>query len=162
MRKSLMVAAAAATLSLGAAVPLAANQVSAESGTSSTTLVDKIASKFNLNKDEVQQVFDENREARQAEHEQAYKDKLAAAVKAGTLTQEQADKAQAKHDELKAEMEKNREAFKDMTHEERHAAMDKKRTELKQWAQDNGIDESYVMPGGPGGHRGGMHGPGSN
>ncbi len=149
-----MVAATAATLTLGAAAPLAAHAVQAESADSGSSLVDKIASKFNLNKDEVQKVFDENRAAHEAEHEQDFKDKLATLVKEGKITQAQSDKIQAKHDEMKADRDKNMESFKNMTEDERKAAMDAKRDELKQWAQDNGIDESYLMPmrgGGPGG-----------
>ena len=112
MKKNLLVAATAATLSLGALVPMAA-MAQSDSTTGSSSIVDKIASKFSLNKADVQKVFDEEHVARQAEHEQAYKDKIAAAVKDGKLTQAQADKVLAKHAEMKAEMEKNRDAMKE-------------------------------------------------
>lgn len=159
MKKRLMVAATAAALSFGAVVPAAATIAThAESGTnsSSSSIVDKIASKFSLNKAEVQKVFDEERATREAEREQAYKDKLATAVKDGKLTQAQADKAQAKHNEIKAEMEARHDEMKDKTDADRKASMEARRTELKKWAADNGIDESYLRPDGG---RGGHHGP---
>lgn len=157
MKKHLLVAATAVTIGLGAAIPAAVTVSSlAESDTSTkSSIVDTLATKFNLKKEDVQKVFEEEHTARHAEREQAYKDTLAQAVKDGKLTQAQADKVQAKHDELKAEMEKNRDAMKDKTREERKAEMDKKREELKKWASDNGIDESYLMPG----HGGRGHGP---
>jgi hypothetical protein len=128
--------------------------VSALSGDtgSSTSIVEKIASKFNLNKAEVQKVFDEERTVHEAEHQQAMKDRLAQAVKDGKLTQDQADKITAKQAEMKAYMD----SLKDKTHEERHMAMESKRTELEQWAKDNNIPTEYLgKMGGRGGHGGG-------
>lgn len=160
MKKSLLIGATVVTLGVGTLVPLAAH---AQTGTSAsgTSIVDKIASKFNLNKADVQKVFDEEHAARETEREQRAADKLAELVKAGTLTQAQADKITAKRAEMKANREANKESFKDMTEAERKAAMDAKKAELDQWAKDNGIDAKYLMPGGGG--RGGFgHGPEAN
>lgn len=161
MNKNLLVAVAVTALSIGAISPLVA---SADTNSGQNTIADKIATKFNLNKDEVQKVFDEEHAARNKEMEQNYKDKLAEAVKNGKITQEQADKIQQKHTEIEAERDKNREAFKNMSHDERHAAMEKKRAELEQWAKDNGIDEQYLRPslGGHGPGRNGPHDRGEN
>ena len=149
-----MIAATAATLSLGALVPVAA-MAQSDTATGSSSIVDKIASKFNLNKADVQKVFDEEHTARQDEREQKSKDELAALVKAGTLTQAQADKISAKRTEMKADMEKNRTAMQSKTEAERRAAMEAKKAELDKWAADNGIDVKYLMPDrggrGPGG-----------
>jgi hypothetical protein len=157
VKKNLLVVATAATLSLGALVPVAA-MAQSDTSTNGTSIVDKIASKFNLNKADVQKVFDEERATREAEREQDAKDELAALVKAGTLTQAQADKITAKRTEIKADMEANRDAMKDKTEAERKATMDAKKAELDKWASDNGIDAKYLMPGhgkghGPGGPR---------
>lgn len=160
MKKSLLIGASVITLGVGALVPLAAH---AQTGTTSTgtSIVDKIASKFNLNKADVQKVFDEDRATHQAEREQQEATKLADLVKAGTLTQAQADKITAKRAEMKADMEKNKDSFKTMTEAERKAAMDAKKTALDQWAKDNGIDAKYLMLGGRG-QGGPGHGPDSN
>lgn len=156
MKKSLLVAATVATLGVGIMAPIAAYADTGSTSTGNSSLVDKIASKFHLNKTDVQKVFDEDRTARQAEHEQAAKDQLAAWVKDGTLTQAQADKITAKRTEIKADREANHDKFESMTNTERKAAMDAKKADLEKWASDNGIDIKYVMPGRGGeGHMGG-------
>lgn len=154
MKKNLLIVASMATVGLGLGVPaVMANTASAQSNNNS--IVDKISSKFNLNKSDVQKVFDEERANHMAEREKAFADRLATLVKDGKITQAQADKITAKHGEMKAYMD----SMKDKTREERHKAMEQKRTELQKWAKDNGIDEKYVMGGGPGRHGGGrgMH-----
>ena len=157
MRKRLIVAATAATLSLGAAIPLVASAAQAGGTTGRVSLVDQIASKFSLNKADVQKVFDDNRTANQATHSQAFTARLATLVKDGQLTQVQADKIQAKQTEIAA----FKASLKSKTPAERQAAMKTERDAVAQWAKANGIDASYLMPGrggtmGPGGH-GGMH-----
>ena len=122
-------------------------------------LVDTIASKFNLNKSDVQKVFDENRTAHQAEREQKMKERLDQAVKDGKLTQAQEDALIAKHKELEATRQANHDAMKDKTKAERKATMDAERTAYKQWLSDNGIPADYGMMGGRGGMHGEMHGP---
>lgn len=161
MKKALLIGASVVTLGVGALVPLAAHAQTATTSTTSTSIVDKIASKFNLSKADVQKVFDEDRATHEAEREQQAATKLAELVKAGTLTQAQADKITAKRAELKADMEKNKDSFTSMTEAERKTAMDAKKTALDQWAKDNGIDVKYLMPG-MGEHGGLGHGPNTN
>lgn len=157
MKKNLLIAATAATLSLGALVPVAA-MAQSDTTTGSSSIVDKLASKFNINKADVQKVFDEEHTARQAEREQKSKDELASLVKAGTLTQAQADKITAKRAELKSTMDANLGTMKDKSQEERKAAMDSKKAEIDKWASDNGIDAKYLMLGhGEGRGHGGPH-----
>lgn len=161
-KKVLLTAAAVSVIGAGS-LGFAAH---AQSG--SDTMVDKISQRFNLNKNDVQKVFDEDREVRQAEHQQKYEEMLNQAVKDGKLTQAQKDKVLAKHNELKKEMDHNREEMKNKTQEERqqlreqrHDEMDKKKAEVEQWEKDNGIPTGYLMPrmgDGPGGR--GMHGHG--
>lgn len=64
-------------------------------------LVTAIAKKFNLKESDVQQVFDEQREQKKAELEQKAQEKLTKAVKAGTLTQAQADAITEKRKKMK-------------------------------------------------------------
>ncbi len=153
-----MIAATAATLSLGAMVPLGMSVAAhAQGNNTGSSIVDKIASKFNLNKTDVQKVFDENRATNQAERKQAAANQLATLVKDGKLTQAQADLITAKRAELQADMQKNRDAMKDKTQDEREAARAAEKADIDKWAADNGIDAKYLMPG-PG-HNGGK-GPG--
>ena len=167
MKKKLLIAGAAATLGL-AGLGVTAYAATTDGGNG---LVEAIASKFNLNKDEVQKVFDEQKSKMDAEREQRIKDELATLVKEGKLTQEQADKLIAK----RAEMEKDREANRpdkdgkkpsEMTDAEREAKkkeMEAKKTELDTWLKEQGISAEYGRflmggRGGPGGH--GMGDPG--
>lgn len=137
-KKTLMVAAAITTLGVGGAMGMQ-GVVNAATGTNPSSprsgLVDKIASKFNLNKDDVQAVFDAQRTEMEAQRAQEVKDRIAQAVKDGKITQDQADKITAKFQEMQA----NRDAMKDKTAAERKQAMQQNRDDMKQWAQDNGI-----------------------
>ena len=171
MKKHLLVAGAVTTVGLaGLAGATVAN---AETNSTSSTnpmssLVDAISSKFNLNKTDVQKVFDEQRTKMEAEREQEVKDQVAQLVKDGKLTQDQADKINAKRAELEKEREAQRTADQNLNESERQAKreemrtqMDAKKTELDTWLKDNGIDTqyAYLLMGGRGGHGGpgGMH-----
>lgn len=145
MKKALLASGAIATLGIAGFV--GATTVSAASETQSRGidgLVTKIAERFSLSKDDVQKVFDEERQAREAEREQAMKERLSQAVTDGKLTQEQADLIIAKHEEMQA----FRDSLTGKTDAERRAAMDEKRAELKQWAEDNDIPSGYGLFGG--------------
>jgi Skp family chaperone for outer membrane proteins len=167
MRKRLLAAATVATLGV-AGVSTGAAFATTNSGDGSdpmSSLVSALASKFDLNKEEVQAVFDEQREAMDAEREQELKDKVAALVEEGSLTQAQADAINEKRAELKKEREADRDSTADKTAEERKSEMEEKRTALDTWLEDNDIDQKYAYllmgghgrghgPGGPGGLRG--------
>ncbi len=142
-----IVGAGAMTLSASAATNASSREDS---------LASKIASKFNINKDEVKKVLDEDHQARQAERQadmtKKLEDRLTQAVKDGKLTEAQKTKIL---DYMKTQ-QSFMDSLKDKTEEERKTAMDQKRQEIQKWAKDNGIDEKYVMPfGGHGGHKGG-------
>lgn len=134
---------------------------SAESGTTASTdpmssLVDKIASTFNLDKTKVQEVFDEQRSEMETTREAERETKLQALVDNGTITAEQKTAIEAKLEAMKTERESNKDDFRNMTDEERKTAMDKKKTELEAWAKEQGIDLAKLKGifGGPGGgHR---------
>lgn len=121
-------------------------------------LIEKLVAKFNLKQADVQKVFDENRNEREAEHEQRAKEQLDQLVKDGKITQEQSDKIIAKAKELKAARDTDRTSMDGKTDEERKAAMEAKRTEIDNWLSDNGLDKEYGryllmghVRGGPGG-----------
>lgn len=125
-------------------------------------LIDAIATKFNLDKDEVQTVFNEQRTVMEAEREQDAKDTVAQLVTDGKLTQAQADAINAKRAELEVQREAERSSGDAKTPEERKATREVHRTELDKWLSDNNISEDYAYllmgerghGGGPGGPRG--------
>ncbi len=118
-----------------------------------STLVTTIAHKFNLNQDEVQtvvdQVMEDERVQRQAEHAQLLTTRLASAVKSGKLTQAQADLLVAKMKEMQAAHA----TLSSLTADERMAKIKSDRTALEAWATSNNIPKEYLFFG-PGGQRG--------
>lgn len=108
------------------------------------SLVDTIASTFNLNKTDVQKVFDDQRQARQAAHQQKYEARVRQAVKDGTLTQDLADQLVAKQKELAS----YRDSLKGKTPAERRSAMKTEWDNFAQWARSNKIAQN-LWPFGP-------------
>lgn len=119
-----------------------------------TSLVQAIATKFNLKTTDVQAVFDSQKTEMDAQRTQDYKTSLDQAVKDGKLTQAQEDLLVAKQAEEKTFMD----SLKSMSATDRQTAMQTHMTDLKKWATDNNIPQEY-LPMGPGG-RGGHGGPG--
>jgi hypothetical protein len=149
-KQSLLVASTAAIIGLatiGTGITLAA-------APAKSTIVDKLAERFNLNRDDVQKVFEEHRQETQIERQQKLKDRLDQAVKDGKLTQVQEDAILAKVQEVEAFMA----TLKDKTPTEREAAIKTEMDSVKQWVKDNNIPEQYVMPFKGGMRRGGQPG----
>lgn len=163
--KKIIIPALALITLLGAGAYGVSRASADEMGSGMTSLVEKISTKFGLNKDEVQKVFEEERDERQTQMKARYEERLNEAVSKGELTEEQEKLLLAKREEMQTEREKNRENHQNLSMEERKAEMEKRRTELEQWAKDNGIDVKYLMmgPGGMarGGHGGFMRGAGN-
>lgn len=127
--KSLLVAGAVATVSLAGITGLGvASAATSTYGTSGTSIVDKLAAKFNLKKEDVQAVFDENHAAHEAEHQQEVSDRLQKLVDNGKITADQKTKIEAKMKELQS-------------------ARDAEMKALDAWADQNKIDRRYVMMG---------------
>lgn len=115
-------------------------------------IISAISQKFNLNKTDVQKVFDEQRTANQVKMEQKFTDSINKAVTDGKLTQDQANKIIAKHAEVKSQ----RDALQGKTPEEVKSAMKTQGDALKQWAKDNNIPMQYLMFAGQNGKGQGM------
>lgn len=113
------------------------------------TIIQKIADKFKLNKDEVQSVFDENRAERQGKMVERFETNLNKAVESGKITEAQKSAILAKHKEIQVK----RDELKDLPQEERHNAMQKIHEEMQKWAKDNGIDISQIAGPRGEGHR---------
>ena len=104
------------------------------------SLIQKIVEKFGLKQADVESVFEEHRNQKQQEMQQRYQTRLDEEVKNGTITEEQKQLILKKHEELQAEREKNRDAWQNMTQEERKAEHEKRQEEMKSWAEENGIN----------------------
>jgi hypothetical protein len=135
-----------------------AAQVSAAADTTDprTSLIQKLADTFHVDKSKVQAVFDEQHTQMQADREKDYEAQLTQAVEGGELTSAQKTSVLAERKKLAAKIEAIMKDDSTDTREERRAAMDKVRTEGQDWAKANNIDAKWLMGGG-GGH---MHGPG--
>ncbi len=118
-------------------------------------MVQRMAEKFNLNKDEVVKFVDEDLANMQAERKADFESKLSESVTAGKITEAQKAAIIAKHDELDAK----RDALRDERTDDREAFRDQMealRTEMTDFLKSQGVDES-IMPE-PKGPRGGMGG----
>ncbi|MDB5176820.1 MAG: hypothetical protein JWN75_488 [Candidatus Saccharibacteria bacterium] len=157
LTKSLIVTSVVGTLGLGGmATAGVANAVSSTSSSSDSTssLIDKIASTFNIDKTKVQSLFDENQTALEADRAAKQATELQKLVDAKTITAVQKTAIEAKIAELKKQREADKTTMNSLTDAERKAKMDAKRTELETWAKAQGIDLTKLNGILGGGHRG--------
>lgn len=104
-------------------------------------LVERLATKFNLDQTEVKSVVDEFRKEKGVEHEAKFNAKLELAVKEGKLTAEQKNQIIIKHEEVKNKLDTIK-AIADKT--ERKQAVEQLKSDLKKWAQENDIPERWL------------------
>lgn len=157
MKKALLVTGATTIVGLASFAGVA-NAATSGSSTSGDSLVDKIATKFNLNKSDVQAVFDADRTEHDAERQQKLEERLSQAVTDGKITSEQKDEILAKLKDMQTYMD----SIKDKSEDEKRSLMKTKMDELKKWAEDNNLSDYMPMghgPGGPGGRGGDMAPP---
>jgi len=155
IKKSLLVAGVVTTLGAtgiaGTSIASAATPTEFGMNDSSSSLITRIAKRFNLKQSEVKKVFDQDHQTHMKEAEARFKSKLNTAVKQGKLTSSQRSKILAKNAELKKNMEAMHKTMKNKTEAQRHALMQKQRTSLQKWATQNKIPAAYfhfVMGGG--------------
>ena len=120
-------------------------------------IVQRLVDRFNLNRDDVVAVFEGLAEEHQAEHQAEVDARLETQVEKGNLTEDQKNALIAKRDELRAQFEADKEAFKDMTSDERKAFLAEREAELKAWAEANETDVKFLARFGAEFHRGGMN-----
>jgi hypothetical protein len=164
MKKKLMIVATVATIGVGALGVGVANAAASTSGTTGTSIVDKIAAKFGLKKADVQAVFDQDHADHEATELTDLQTKLKTAVTDGKLTQAQSDAIVTEFKSLESSRHANRSKMSTMTDAERKAAMDAERTTFDTWVSTNNIPQEYVLllhggHGGPGEHDGMMAPP---
>jgi hypothetical protein len=135
------------TLTLALAVPMVlplSTTAAMGFGDWHTTLVQRLAQKLGLQQSQVQSVFDDVHGEMQTEMQKKLEERLTQAVKNGNITEAQKKLILAKHKELQLEREKNWEAWKNLTPEQRKAQMEKAKTELETWAKNNNIDTQWL------------------
>lgn len=148
MKNKILLTLAAATV-LGAGL-FTSRQVFAQETVQSaenpmTSLVQRIAQKFNLQESEVQAVFDQDRQERQAQHEATAEAQLTQLVTDGKITEAQKQLIIQKRNELHEKRQNEMDTRKAMTREERHSGMETERQALEDWAEQNNIDLQYLM-----------------
>lgn len=126
LKKSMLLAGVVTTVAAGSLLGISA--ASADTANGSSNIIDKLVEKFNLNRDDVQAVFDEERSEQQAERSAEFSDQLQQKVDDGDITAEQKTLIEQKFSEIQT-------------------AHEAERTALQQWADDNGIDMKYLMGG---------------
>jgi hypothetical protein len=112
------------TLGLAALIGLGVlgiSSVKADDETTSSPIVEKLVSKFNLNEDEVVGVFNELRDEKRAEMQAAREERLSEAVSDGVITEEQKQALISKWQEMETKREQERQ-------------------EMQAWFEEQGID----------------------
>ena len=144
MKIKKIAATTAVFLGVSGAGLLASQAVFAQGSSGQDNLIDKLATKFDLNKDEVKQVFDEEHAIREEKRAEKLSQYLQTKVDDGTITESQKSMVESKLEELK----NKREEFKNqnITHEQLHEEMKKQKAELDQWAKDNNIPVDLLKP----------------
>lgn len=112
----------------------------AKTSDKSSTIIEKLADRFNVGTDEVKEVFNEARQERRQQAQADFEEKLDEAVKEGKLTKVQKETILKKHSQIQKKQEELMEL----------------RQELWEWAEENDVDLRSIMPG----RRGGQGGPG--
>lgn len=154
-KKSLLVAGGVMALgTAGLGVGATASALTSTSGDKQASLIEALAKKFNVDKSEVQKVFDDNRATREAEMKTTRDAALKKALTDKKITQEQYDHIAAAWKDI----DTARTAAGDPTSqtEQQRTDMKKKMDELRTWMQQQNISpETLGITGGFGRHHGG-------
>ncbi|MFZ1721367.1 MAG: hypothetical protein WAU07_02570 [Microgenomates group bacterium] len=125
-----------------------AGQVSAHGlrSTNSTSLIQALTQRFNLNEKEVQAVFEEVRQQQRSQRQTHMENRLQVAVDSGDLTEEQRDSLITLKEEHMKAMQEHINSSTDFTPEQRTALFEKHRAELEAWAEQEGVSLDDVVP----------------
>lgn len=140
-KKTIAILAVLGVLLFGLAV--GGGVVLAKTTSSYPLIVQKIADRFNLQPEEVNEVFEEVRQERHEQREAFFEERLEAAVEAGEITEEQKEAILEKKAEIQKEVEAIRES--DLTPQEKREKMAKLRKEVRSWAEENDLDSCFYL-----------------
>jgi DNA-binding MarR family transcriptional regulator len=135
-RTTVIAAAAVGLIGVTSATALAATTSNAPQN----SLAQDIANKFHLNQSDVQAVIDQHKQAAQQNREAKYEDRLTQAVKDGKLTEAQKKAVLAEHNKLMDEIKSSNNSA------DNRQTMQTVRKEAQDWAKQNNIDVSWLMP----------------
>jgi hypothetical protein len=145
-------------LALVIGLVFAINQVSAYGfGPHNEAMVAKFAEAFGKSEEEVLAVFDQLHEERELEMQSAFETGLNEAVASGEINEEQKQLILDKHAEMRLTHEEMREEQEHLTPDDWRATRQAAHDEMEVWAEENGIDISWIMGRGPDFGRRGMH-----
>ncbi len=133
-------------------VPLAHAQTPTQTPVQS--LIERIASRFGLANQDVQNVFVEHKQNMMNVKMERYEEFLTKAVQDKKITEAQKKLLIDKYNEFAAQRKNEMNTWLSMTPQERADAMKKHREELESWAKSQNIDLSFLW--GVGGPRKGM------
>jgi len=125
----------------------AAHAQTASTTTQYPSIVQEIASKFNLTTADVQSVFDQNRTEMQAQMKAKSAAALDQAVTDGKITADQKQQILDERQKLEDKQKANMANFKSLTADQRRAAMEATKAEVSAWTKQTGIDAKYLMGG---------------
>lgn len=149
--KKILTCAVITVVLLGLCGALALNAQAKSGNGFYSSIIQKLVEKFNLNAEEVQEVFDEARDEMRQEAQARFEERAGGKMdkmpEFNQLTDEQKEALSAKREELREKFE----ALKDISPEERQAKMEELREELESWAEENGIDSKVLFRFGFGG-----------
>lgn len=106
------------------------------------SLIQRLVERFNLNRGEVEEVFEQHREERQNEQRAQREERLNQAVASGKITEDQKNALIAKINEWRAE----RENIRNLS-EERHEKMREHHEEMRQWMEGNDVERGLFGGG---------------
>lgn len=116
--------------------------VGAQESISYPPIVQKLADRFGLNPDEVEEVFEEERANHHAQVLQNFEDRLDEAVSEGKITFEQKEAILDKHEEMQAKMSEL--LNKGLSPYQMHEEMRAHHEELRAWAEEHDIDIPFM------------------
>lgn len=143
MKKKIAVIVLSMAILVGLPIAGIVNAKAQGANGNSETIIQKLVARFGLKTEEVKQVFDEARQERQTKMQENYDQRLTKLVDDKKITEAQKQLILNKQKELQAQ---------------RAAGGKKNRTDLENWAKDNGIDLSLLRMFGGMGKRGGWKG----
>ena len=137
-------------VAVGAIFGMALVAVAAEDIDDYPPIIQALAERFNLNADDVKEVFDEQHEVRKEEMLKSKEERLDEAVEEGQLTEKQKDELLERQEEMNAKMAE----LKDLPPQERFEAMKEIKEDFQAWLEESGIDLKGVYGGFGKGHFG--------
>lgn len=109
-------------------------------------VVAKLAERFDLNKDEVKAVFDEVKSERRQQMQARFEEKLNQAVENGRINEKQKQAILTK----KKQMQGWRQNLEALSQTERREEIERRRMEMKSWAEEQGLDLKGILSFGRG------------